>query len=107
MSMNAAFSKRAVAPARAKVLHLTPLSVVGGSQDNTFSTAELHNRQNYEVHLASNPYGHWVDRAVEAGDIFHPLSTLVMPVRPLKDLKALCDILRLLKREKFDLVHTH
>jgi glycosyltransferase involved in cell wall biosynthesis len=92
---------------RTKVLHLITLSVVGGSQDNTFSTAELHDRKSYEVHLASNPHGHWVDRAIEAGDVFHPVPTLVTPPRPLKDLKAFWDILRLLQREKFDLVHTH
>src|SRR5437588_8305602 len=105
MSMNPTLSKKALAPARAKVLHLITLSVVGGSQDNTFSTAELHNRQRYEVHVASNPEGHWVDRAIEAGDVFHPVPTLVTPLHPLKDLKAFWEILKLLKRQRFDLIH--
>src|SRR5438477_12206185 len=102
MSMNATLSKKALAPARAKVLHLITLSVVGGSQDNTFSTAELHNREEYEVHVASNPDGHWVDRAVEAGDGFHAIPTLVTALHPVKDLRAFLEIVRLLRREKFD-----
>src|SRR5436309_1834125 len=92
---------------RIKVLHLITLSVVGGSQDNTFSTAARHNREAYEVHVASNPDGHWVDRAVEAGDVFHAIPTLVTPLHPVKDLRAFWNMVRLLRCEKFDLVHTH
>jgi len=90
-----------------KILHLITLSVVGGAQDNTFSTAELHDRRRYEVHLASNPTGHWVDRAIEAADVFHPVPALVTVPHPMKDLKAFFVIVRLLRREKFDLIHTH
>jgi len=86
---------------------LITLSVVGGSQDNTFSTAELHDRGIYQVHVASNPHGHWVDRAIEAGDVFHPLPGLVTPLRPVKDVRAFFEIVRLLRREQFHLVHTH
>ena len=90
-----------------KVLHLITLSVVGGSQDNTFSTAELHDRSRYEVHVACNPDGHWAARARAAGEVFHSLPTLVTPIRPLADLQAFRDLLRLLRREQFDVVHTH
>jgi glycosyltransferase involved in cell wall biosynthesis len=90
-----------------KVLHLITLSVVGGAQDNTFGTCELHNRRRYEVHLACNPDGQWIDRARQAVDVFHPLPHLQTPPHPLKDLRSLWGIIRLLRRERFDLVHTH
>jgi glycosyltransferase involved in cell wall biosynthesis len=90
-----------------KVLHLITLSVVGGAQDNTFGTCELHNRRRYEVHLACNPDGQWIDRARQAVDVFHPLNHLQTPPHPLKDLRSLWDIIQLLRRERFEIVHTH
>jgi glycosyltransferase involved in cell wall biosynthesis len=92
---------------RKKILHLITLSVVGGSQDNTFATCERHDRSRYEVHLACNPDGAWAARARAACDVFHPLPALVTPVRPADDLRAFLALLRLLRRERFDLVHTH
>lgn len=91
----------------AKILHLITRSIVGGSQDNTFCTAERHDRSRFEVHVACNPDGAWVERAQAAADVFHPLPDLVMPIRPLQDLRALVAIIKLLRRERFDLVHTH
>jgi len=92
---------------KSKILHLITHSAFGGSQDNTFCTCERHDRRRYEVHLACNPEGEWEERARGAADAFHPLPSLVTPIRPWSDLRALFQILRLLRREKFDLVHTH
>lgn len=92
---------------KVKVLHLITLSFVGGAQDNTFCTCERHDRERYEVHLGCNPSGQLVERARRACDVFHPIPALVRPFHPLKDLRAFLDILRLLRRLKFDLVHTH
>jgi glycosyltransferase involved in cell wall biosynthesis len=92
---------------RIKVLHLITLSVFGGAQDNTFSTVELHDRSRFDVHLACNPDGAWIERARESADWFHPIPTLATPINPLKDLRAFLDLVRLLRREQFDLVHTH
>ena len=61
---------------RTKVLHLITLSVLGGAQDNTFGTCERHDRRRYEVHLACNPGGQWLERARDAVDVFHPLPSL-------------------------------
>jgi len=90
-----------------KVLHLITLSVVGGAQDNTFCTAELHDRTRFDVHLACNPDGTWLERAKKSADAFHSIPTLVTPIHPLKDFRALVALVRLLRRERFDLVHTH
>lgn len=92
---------------RTKVLHLITLSVLGGAQDNTFGTCELHDRRRYEVHLGCNPNGQWIDRARRAVDAYHPLPSLQTPPHPLRDLRTLWDLIGLLRRERFDVVHTH
>src|SRR5207342_3940301 len=87
-------------PHKIKVLHLITHAVVGGAQDNTFCTCERHDRRRYEVHLGCNPAGDWSDRARHSCDVFHSLPTLVTPIRPLQDLRALLGIVRLLRQEK-------
>lgn len=90
-----------------KILHVITRLVVGGSQDNTLLTVAGHDRQRFTVHLASNPEGFWHDRAVDAADTFHPLPDLVNPIHPTRDFKTLIALVRLLRRERFDVVHTH
>ncbi len=92
---------------RVKILHLITLLEVGGAQDNTLLTVEKHDRSRFDVHLASNPDGQWIDRACHAADKFHALPNLVRPLNPARDSKALLDIIRLLSQERFDIVHTH
>jgi glycosyltransferase involved in cell wall biosynthesis len=92
---------------KVKILHLITRLVVGGAIDNTLLTVERHDRQRFEVHLASNPNGAWFERARQVADTFHSLPHLVNPIAPIQDLKALVDIVRLLRQERFDLVHTH
>lgn len=90
-----------------KILHLITRLAVGGAQDNTLLTVEKHNRNQYEIHLASNPQGHWFNRAQKVADTFHSLPNLVNPISPINDFKTLVDIVQLLRQEQFDLVHTH
>ncbi|MEM9162080.1 MAG: glycosyltransferase family 4 protein [Cyanobacteria bacterium P01_F01_bin.4] len=90
-----------------KVLHLITRLAVGGAQDNTLLTVENHDRTRFESHLAANPDDEWLLRAQQTADGFHPLPNLVRPIHPLKDIRALFDMVTLLRREKFDVVHTH
>lgn len=92
---------------KVKVLHLITRLVVGGSQDNTLLTIAGHDRTRFSVHLASNPEGTWHDRAVQAADTFHPMPHLINPIDPAEDLKALIQLVKLLRQERFDIVHTH
>ncbi|NER91203.1 glycosyltransferase family 4 protein [Moorena sp. SIO3A2] len=92
---------------KSKILHLITRLAVGGAQDNTLLTVEKHDRNQFEVHLASNPEGQWLNRAQQSADTFHPIPHLVNPINPIYDLKALTEIVQLLRREKFDVVHTH
>jgi glycosyltransferase involved in cell wall biosynthesis len=92
---------------RTKVLHIITLSVIGGAQDNTFGTCELHDRDLFEVHLACNPDGQWIERARRSAEHFHPMPHLQTAPSILKDLRTLWDLFWLLRRERFDIVHTH
>jgi glycosyltransferase involved in cell wall biosynthesis len=92
---------------KTKILHLITRLAVGGAQDNTFISVEFGDRSKYNVHLASNPEGIWRDRALTVADVFHPLPHLINPINPVEDLQALLDIVSLLRREQFDLIHTH
>lgn len=90
-----------------KVLHLITRLVVGGAQDNTLLTVKNHNRSKFKVSLASNPNGIWLSKANEYSDFFFAIPTLTNPISPLNDIRAFADILKLLKTEDFDIIHTH
>ncbi|MEO0536520.1 MAG: glycosyltransferase family 4 protein [Cyanobacteria bacterium P01_A01_bin.123] len=94
-------------PQRFKVLHLITRLAIGGAQDNTLLTVENHSRECFDVHLAANPNDAWFSRAQESADSFHSLPHLERAIHPIKDLQALFAIINLLRREKFDVVHTH
>ncbi len=107
--MNAARDRSvpAASPSRIKVLHLITRLIVGGAQDNTLLTVEKRRRDRYCVHVAGNPSGEWAERARQVADGFHPLANLFNPISPRRDSAALYDIVQLLRRERFDVVHTH
>lgn len=92
---------------RRKILHLITRLAQGGAQDNTLVTCELHDRTRYEVHLASNPEGRLVQRALTAADVFHPVPHLAHPLGPVQDTLALAELVGLFRRQRFDLVHGH
>ena len=89
------------------MLHLITRLAVGGAQDNTLLTCETHDPSRFQVHIAANPNGPLLERAIKASEKFHPIPHLVAPMSPVNDFRALIEIYKLLKREKFDLIHLH
>jgi len=92
---------------RLKVLHLITRLIRGGAQENTLLTVALADRRRYQVHLASGPEGEWLPRGDEVADCFHLIPSLTSPVAPKRDLAALRDLVQLIRRERFAVVHTH
>jgi len=94
-----------------KVLQLITRLDKGGSAENTFLTATGLDRNNYEVILMSGPVEDpGQDRKKEIGEsgirhIFIP--ELVRNISFINDFIAFLKIYRVLKKEKFDFVHTH
>ncbi len=92
---------------RIKVLHVHTLPVVSGSGINTYLTMKGTPGDRYEVALACAPDGRLNDIVREAGMEVHEVPNLVQPLDLRNDLAALFKIVRILRREKIDVVHTH
>lgn len=81
---------------------------VGGAQDNTLLTVEHLDKEKYDVTLLSSPGGSWVGRAQSIPNVRVVLNTkLQRRIHPISDLVAVWMIYRHLRREQYDIVHTH
>jgi len=91
-----------------KVLHIITYLPVGGAQDNTLITVEDLDKARYDVTLLCARKGEWVDRALAVRNlkiIF--IDELLRKIHPVYDLVAFFRIFRLIRIEKYDIVHTH
>jgi len=97
-----------------KVLHLTNFLDLSGQQEDTLIAAAGVNQDRFQVSLAANlagGYGFENILAKEARAIPH-LTVIDIPnlrrfPHPVYDPLALRDLYRLMKRERYDIVHTH
>jgi glycosyltransferase involved in cell wall biosynthesis len=92
---------------RLKVLHLiTTLPRLSGAADNTRYTVNLLDTNRYEVHLACGPAE--LDMStVRAHVRVIVVGSLVRPVALASDVRALGKLCSLVRREQYDIVHTH
>jgi glycosyltransferase involved in cell wall biosynthesis len=93
-------------PDKPRVLLLVTLSEIGGAQQVTYSLAR-HLSDEYEITVACAPNGALVERLRRDGIHVVEIPDLVRNVRPWRDLRAFFSLRRWLRRERFDLVHTH
>jgi glycosyltransferase involved in cell wall biosynthesis len=94
------------APDRIKVLHIIT-NFTTGAGGNTLLSAIGMDTDRYEVFIASSAGGEFWDRAEVAGIRTQRLSGFVREIAPLKDLSVLFQLIRLIRRERFAIVHTH
>jgi glycosyltransferase involved in cell wall biosynthesis len=94
-----------------KVLYLITRLDKGGSAEDIFITAIGLDRRKYEVTLMSGPVedpGQDRKKEIEECGIRHIfIPELVRNIKLFKDLIAFLKIYRVLRKEKFDIVHTH
>lgn len=91
-----------------KVLHLITHMGFGGSQDNTLLTVEGHSRKRYEVHLAFGPdYTDWEARARACADEIFIFPDLCRSIKPKADMRALTNLTEFIRKQNYDIVHTH
>jgi len=103
------------AVSRIKVVHIITKLELGGAQENTLFTVSHLDRNRFEPFLLSGKEGILVEEALRMEGVKTRLiPALVREIRPLYDLKALRDIVRILKeiRSSGDshaklIVHTH
>ena len=96
------------------VVHIITKLELGGAQQNTLFTVAHLDRDVYKPVLISGTEGILVEEAKQLTDVnVHFLSDLVREIKPLKDLRALIKIRRILKKIQTEvkrskvIVHTH
>lgn len=92
---------------RVSILHLITKLPIGGAQDNTLLSVAGLPRAAYRVDIASAPGDAWAPRALAVADRVHWLPNLQRDMAPTADVRALVDIARLLRRERYAVLHTH
>lgn len=102
-----------------KVVHIITRLDQGGSARNTMLTVLGHDRTQFEPVVVTGQAGRWdaqggrvatMDnlRRLEKESIrYHLLPSLVRHISPWSDLTTLWSLIRLLKQERPDIVHTH
>jgi len=91
-----------------RVLHIITNLPIGGAQDNTLITVERLNRSRYDVSLIAANDGEWVTRAKQIKNlqlIF--VDALTRPIHIFNDMIAFYKIYQIIKKNKYDIVHTH
>jgi len=93
---------------RIKILHIITNLPIGGAQDNTLYTLELLDKGKYDVSLACNLCGEFVERANSIVQCkIYNIKYLAREINLFKDLRATLELVKLMRKEKFQIVHTH
>jgi glycosyltransferase involved in cell wall biosynthesis len=96
---------------RLRVLHLITRLIVGGAQENTIASVERVNPERYESHLWCGPQigseGSLFQDARGRGEQPRVITNLIREINPLRDLIVVTQLARLMRQERFDIVHTH
>ncbi|MBX3364408.1 MAG: glycosyltransferase [Phycisphaeraceae bacterium] len=100
-----------------RILHISTRLILGGSQENTVLSCEGQARLGHQLHLAFGPIfgpeGSLLDRVTSfrtaSGNAIaaHEIPDLVRELAPLRDRRALRQLIRLLHDIKPDVIHTH
>jgi glycosyltransferase involved in cell wall biosynthesis len=95
-----------------RVAHIITRLILGGAQENTLYTVIGQQRTpGFAVTLIvgakDTAEGDLTPQAREAGVNLIEVPSLIRPIQPLTDLRALVDLYRLLRKGKYDIVHTH
>lgn len=90
-----------------RVCHIITMLELGGAQQNTLYTVRHLDRSRFDPILVTGTEGALVEEARSSGVRSFFLRSLVRPVSPLRDPKALIDLVGLLRRERPSIVHTH
>lgn len=93
-------------PPRIKVLHVIT-RFIAGSGGNTLVSASDLDPERYESWVAAMPGGPLWEQAEAAGVRTVHLAHMRERISPLQDAMACWELVRLIRREKFTVVHTH
>lgn len=109
--LNPAASQGVKSPRNIKVLHVITRMIVGGAQENTLLTAAgLGQMPGYEVHLATGTDDGTEGEIPASAPGIHQVKVIPemrRSVNPVADAIALWKLYQFMRRERFDIVHTH
>jgi len=91
-----------------KVIHVITKLELGGAQKVTLMTLERLPRERYELGLVTGPEGllvDWANRIENLDRVWVP--SLIREVHPVKDLKTVWSLMKLFRKERPIIVHTH
>ena len=94
-----------------RVLHVITRLIVGGAQENTIFTALMLNSSRYRVDVVCGPQagaeGSLHDEYINQGGNLIIIPELVREISPVKDLAAFWKLYNIIKKGRYDIVHTH
>lgn len=94
-----------------RVLHPITRLIIGGAQENTMLTAELLDKEAWDVDVYCGPQtgteGSLIEIVQERGISLTIEPTMVREINPIKDLMAFVRLTRFIKRNGYQIVHTH
>ncbi len=94
-----------------KICHIITRMIVGGAQENTLYTIRGHLEKGHEVTLVTGasegPEGSLLQQFCPDGMKLVEIPELIRSINPWKDWRAYRKLVKFLRREHFDVVHTH
>jgi len=90
-----------------KIAHLQLLPLLSGVQRSMLDFLQRLDRDRYDISVICKEEGDLTDALQRTGIRFHIVPPLQRPINPVADLKALHQLYRLFRHEKYDLIHTH
>ncbi len=98
-------------PTPIPVLHVITRLIVGGAQENTMFTASLLDKNRYHVEVICGPQtgteGSLIEEVRQRDVPLTILPELLRQVSPLNDLMATWKLYRLIKKNRYAIVHSH
>jgi len=92
---------------RIKILYIITLSEIGGAQKHLFYHLKYLDKSIYEPVLTAGQAGWLLKQAEAMGIKTYHCKSLIRSINPFNDLKAVYDMLKIIKSEKPDIVHCH